>query len=177
MKTGALSIRTFSIQAVMAVLALLSTAPSGARVESASVVVQGMSCPFCAFGVEKRLRKVGGVRSVSVSTRDSLASLTAKDDQSIAVKEIPRAVEKAGFTPGTIRIEAVGVAAKDEQGQWVLQVAGTNETLFLVNLPDGAEDQLRALDRGAQVRVEGPVHEHVDTHPALTPETLEEFSP
>ncbi len=173
-----MSIRTFSIQAVIVVLVtLLLAAPSEARVESASVVVQGMSCPFCAFGVEKRLKKVGGVRSVTVSTRDGLASLTAKDDQSIAVREIPRAVEKAGFTPGTIRIEAVGVVAKDEQGQWVLQVAGTNETLFLVNLPDGTEEELAGLaERDSVVRVEGPIHEHVDTHPALTPETLEEVS-
>lgn len=172
-----MSIQTFSIQAAIVVLlALLLAAPSGARVESASVVVQGMSCPFCAFGVEKRLKKVGGVRSVTVSTRDGLASLTAKDDQSIAVKEIPLAVEKAGFTPGTIRVEAVGVADKDAQGQWVLLVAGTNETLFLVNLPDGVEKQLRALDGASQVRVEGPIHELADNHPALTLETLEKVS-
>ena len=173
-----MSIRSLSIQVVLVVLvALLLAGPSGARVESASVVVEGMSCPFCAFGVEKRLKKVAGVRSVTVSTRDGLASLTAKADESIAVEEIPRAIEKAGFTPGTIRIEAVGVVAKDSQGQWVLQVAGSSQILLLVDLLDGTEEQLAGLaERDTLVRVEGPIHEHIDTHPTLAPETVEELS-
>jgi len=39
------------------------------QVRSATVEVKGMSCPFCAFGVEKRLGAVAGVDQVIVSMK------------------------------------------------------------------------------------------------------------
>ena len=69
--------------ALLACLILLPFVPAHAQVESATVVVEGMSCPFCAFGVEKRLKKVRGVGSIEVNMGVGSASMTASEGESI----------------------------------------------------------------------------------------------
>jgi mercuric ion binding protein len=87
---------------------LVSSASARAQVVGATVAIDGMSCPFCAFGVEKRLKKVEGVASVEVEMGQGLALLTGADGESIAYSQIPDAVRKSGFTPGGITLTAVG---------------------------------------------------------------------
>ena len=67
-----------------------------------SCPVNGMTCASCVRRVEKALEKVDGVTDVSVN----LANETANMDLSPTVTEedLRKAVEKAGYTPGTIRI-------------------------------------------------------------------------
>ena len=75
-------------------LTLLATsilvAPAWAQIESATVAVDGLACPFCAYGVEKRLKKVGGVESVRVSFRDNEATLSAKNNESVSSRSCGR---------------------------------------------------------------------------------------
>ncbi len=71
-----------------------------AQVSGVTVAVDGMSCPFCAFGVEKRLKKVNGVDSVAIDLKSGLATLTVIKGKTIHVNQIPEAIKTAGFTPG-----------------------------------------------------------------------------
>ena len=41
-----------------------------------SVQVDGLSCPFCAYGLEKKLRKVANVASLEIQVSDGRAVLT-----------------------------------------------------------------------------------------------------
>ena len=162
-------------------LTLLATtlfvAPAWAQVESATVAVDGMACPFCAYGVEKRLKKVRGVKSVRVNLRDNEATLLAKDGESIVVGEIPQAIKKAGFTSGAIEISAVGRLAGDARDGWRLKVGGHEESFSLTDLRRGFEEELQVLaTKGAPVRVKGTVR-HLDaTPPVLAPEAIEAAS-
>ena len=143
-------------------LSLLATAllvaPAWAQIESATVAVDGLACPFCAYGVEKRLKKVGGVGSVRVSSRDNDATVSAKNNESIAVEEIPGAIEKAGFTPGAIEISAVGHLTGDATEGWLLKVGGHKQSFSLVDLKKDFEGELQPLaTKRALVRVRGTV--------------------
>ena len=158
-------------------LTLLATSilagPAWPQVESATVAVDGLACPFCAYGVEKRLKKVGGVESVRVSFRDNEATLSAKNNESVAVAEIPRAIEKAGFTAGAIEISVVGQLIGDVTDGWLLEVAGHDKSFSLTDLKQGFEGELRALgSKGTPVRVRGTVRDLDASHPALTPEVI-----
>ena len=99
----------------LAVVTFLLAAPAQAEIRSATVAVDGMSCPFCAFGVEKRLKKVEGVGSVTISAKKGTATLVAKAEESIDVEQIPGAIESAGFTPGSVTVDAVGRVSTDEK--------------------------------------------------------------
>lgn len=154
--------------------AVLFVAPAWAQVESATVAVDGLACPFCAYGVEKRLKKIGGVESVRVSFRDNEAMLSAKNGESIAVVEIPEAIKKAGFTHGAIEINAVGQLTGDATHGWLLKVEGHEKKFSLTDLDEKFGRELQAVaTKGSHVRVRGTVLNLNATRPALTPETIE----
>ena len=92
----------------LAAALLFFLCPAHARVSSLVVKVNGMACPFCAFGVEKRMQHVSGVESVAVDIQAGTARATAGTDASIKYQDVPQAVKEAGFTSGDIRITAEG---------------------------------------------------------------------
>ena len=158
----------------LAVVTFLLATPAQAEIRTATVAVDGMACPFCAFGIEKRLKKVGGVGSVTISARKGTATLVAKAEKSIDVEQIPGAIKAAGFTPGSITVDAVGRVSTDEQDRMVLNVSGADQTFLLASFDVKAEEELRAFaKKGALVRVRGPIHHHQEDLTAISPETVE----
>ena len=66
--------------------------------ESTTTVIQvdGLSCPFCTYGLEKQLKKVAGVESVSIDMKEGKATIMMQHRVDDSV--LRQAVEKAGFT-------------------------------------------------------------------------------
>ena len=60
--------------------------------------VKGVACPYCAFGVEKRLYKVDGVDEVVVDIGDSVVRVTMAQSKTLTEERARTAVEEAGFT-------------------------------------------------------------------------------
>lgn len=70
--------------------------------KQAVITVQGMQCPFCAYGIKKHLAKLPGARKVEVELAKNQAIVTFARDAPVDDEQIGRAVRKAGFTPGKI---------------------------------------------------------------------------
>lgn len=154
--------------ALLVFVILSAPVPIHARIESATVAVDGMACPFCAFGIEKRLEKVGGVGSIEVSLGAGSAVLTASNEGSIDVSSIPEAIRKAGFTPGTIEVTAVGTISVEDRERPLLEISGTDQELLLVNLPEEIETKSDVFAAaGVEVRVSGALHLHPEELPEL----------
>ena len=66
------------------------------------VEVNGLSCPFCAYGLEKKLKELVEVEGVQIDVEAGLIFLTFKNGKHPDEKTIKAAVEDAGFTPGSI---------------------------------------------------------------------------
>lgn len=62
------------------------------------IQVKGLSCPFCAYGLEKKLKKVKGVESVSIDLEKDEAVVTSKSDVAIDEESLRKAVRAAGFS-------------------------------------------------------------------------------
>ncbi len=62
------------------------------------VRVDGLSCPFCAYGLEKKLKKMEGVEKIEISIEDAYALLTIEDGMVVSEKTIRKNVKDAGFT-------------------------------------------------------------------------------
>lgn len=60
--------------------------------------VDGLACPFCAFGIEKRLNKVDGVTGVEVDIGDSVVRVTLQAGKTLTEEQARQAVDEAGFT-------------------------------------------------------------------------------
>ncbi len=106
-----LSLRARRLQTPIAVLAAvwLFAGPSRAIArqpeaapKQAVVTVRGMQCPFCAYGIQKQLKKLAGVARVQVELEKNQAVVTLAPGATVTGADIQRAIRKAGFTPGKI---------------------------------------------------------------------------
>ncbi len=66
------------------------------------VTVLGMSCPFCAYGVERKLKKLDGVSDLTVELESGLATLVMEADADVSNETLRETVEDAGFEAAKI---------------------------------------------------------------------------
>lgn len=64
----------------------------------AAVYVDGLGCPFCAYGLEKKLKPLGAVEAMEVQLEKGRVLLAFREGESLTEDEIQEAVENAGFT-------------------------------------------------------------------------------
>lgn len=158
------------LSVTLAALVILLAGVAQARVSSLQVAVDGMACPFCAFGIEKKLKKVAGVSSLVIDMQEGTVSLTAEPGQSINFSQIPDAVRDAGFTPGTIKIVANGTITLDAGRQFQLNIDGRN--LQLVETKNLGTQLRSAAQNGKPVTMRGILHERKKGAWTLSPESI-----
>jgi mercuric ion binding protein len=95
---------------LLAILALFLYPLGALAGESASVTVSvdGLSCPFCAYGLEKKMKKMDGVTGLVIDIEAGHVEITFKDKDSVSMGKIRDAVREAGFTPRKIEVEDAG---------------------------------------------------------------------
>lgn len=67
--------------------------------------VKGISCPFCAYGLEKKLKGLEGVTDFSMDLEGGKAEVVFSDRDLIKMEKIENAVRDSGFTPGKIEVK------------------------------------------------------------------------
>ncbi len=82
---------------------LTSAFAEEAKGQTVIIQVDGLSCPFCAYGLEKNLKKVAGVERVEIDIKAGKATAFLKPDANVDDQVLRRAVKKAGFTAQNIK--------------------------------------------------------------------------
>jgi len=160
------------------VLALMSIQPAFAETERVEMRVDGMTCPFCVYGIEKKLKGVGGIEDASANLKTGIVDIKVNNGNAVDIKKLNKAVEESGFTPGEIRVTARG-SVTEYRGYTALKVTGSGQIFLLVDKGEhGKEeslskekmDEIRAATKnGAElITVTGYVHAHSDYPPALS---------
>lgn len=70
------------------------------------VRIEGMACPFCAYGIEKHLGRLEGVRSARVNLGEGTAVLDLEPGKTVSFEQVRKAVEKAGFKAAELKAVA-----------------------------------------------------------------------
>ena len=78
-------------------LAALWTMPAWAG-DVYRLTVDGLACPFCAYGVEKKLSAVEGMEKLEIDINAGLISVTMAEGVSFDEATAKRIVKDAGFT-------------------------------------------------------------------------------
>lgn len=60
--------------------------------------VDGLACPFCAYGVEKQLGRIEGVNKVEVDLKEGRVVVTMTEGKALSEAHARKAVQDAGFT-------------------------------------------------------------------------------
>ncbi len=171
MKKGS---RTLMRAAWFVALTVYVLVPLSSRAEllEAELEVNGMACPFCAFGIEKKLRAVEGVQDLTVFLDEGRIELVFSPDNGASASDIEAAVKEAGFKLFGLPLEVRGTLAPDTDTP-VLD-AGRNVRFLLLDTNDNgsplvgeALEKLRASARSGVVVVNGTSHGEVDGLPGL----------
>ncbi|MBI4521504.1 MAG: heavy-metal-associated domain-containing protein [Gemmatimonadetes bacterium] len=90
------------------VVLLAFAVPSQAQIRDLTVRVDGLTCPFCAYGLEKRLSRIDEVADVSVDQPKGLAVVTVKPGRVPDFHQMRQAILDSGFTPRAFNVTATG---------------------------------------------------------------------
>ncbi len=63
-----------------------------------SLQVDGLACPFCAYGIEKKLSAIDGVDKIDVDIKAGQVIVTLAAGASLSEERARQAVTEAGFT-------------------------------------------------------------------------------
>lgn len=59
--------------------------------------VDGLACPFCAYGLEKKLKKLDGAENFNIDFKSGIATLDVPSSTKVTQEELKQIVSDAGF--------------------------------------------------------------------------------
>jgi len=93
----------FSFFAMMT-LAFTPTFAQKTTYDKVAVQVDGLGCPFCAYGLEKKFKELKGIKKVRIDMETGLMQFNYPSDKMIDIETVENQVDKAGYTPVTTEI-------------------------------------------------------------------------
>ncbi len=159
----------------------VGTAAENVGMLEVSVQVDGLSCPFCAYGLEKRLRKVENVAKLEIQVDEGRAVVKPEPGTSLDLAELEQAVRDGGFTPRDLSLtvqgrlaELDGAPALELSNGILLLLAEDAQTTALLESQgakggEGAGPVVRVQGKAARQEAEG----HADHPYTLTIRTFE----
>ncbi len=60
--------------------------------------VDGLACPFCAYGIEKKFTKTQGVEKVNIDLKNGLVIVETVEGKIFSEDQLKKIIDDAGFT-------------------------------------------------------------------------------
>jgi copper chaperone CopZ len=114
--------------------------------EKWTVGVDGVGCPFCAYGLEKKLGAVPGVTSFHFRFVDAEIDIEAARGATVTPDALADAVDKAGFGLRSLVIVGSGAVVTGSDGK-VLKIGGLSLPLLDYDGPEGTATVRGELER------------------------------
>lgn len=95
--------RTIIITLVVGIMTMFS-ANAQKEMDQFMVQVDGLGCPFCAYGLEKKFKEFKGIKKVKIDIETGDFSFSYPAEKALTMEAVEKQVEKAGYTPITSKI-------------------------------------------------------------------------
>lgn len=162
---------------------LISLQSSFAEINSVEMKVDGLTCPFCVFGVEKKLKALDEIEGVNTNLKSGFVEVFLKDGKAIDINRLNNAVKESGFTPGDIKVTATGEFT-ESSGNPAIKVSGSDQIFLLVGSKSHEKEEFLSEERiaeintatesgGKKLTVNGYLHTHSELPSALSLESYE----
>lgn len=60
--------------------------------------VDGLACPFCAYGIEKKFIRTEGVESVDIDLKNGVVIVKTSEGKTFKEDQLKEVINEAGFT-------------------------------------------------------------------------------
>ena len=98
----AIKITTLLFALVMSLTSVNGQQPAGenngGNRQYVKVEVDGLACPFCAYGLEKKLTNIEGQKELYIDIENGFATFHVPDSSTITKAGLREVVENAGFS-------------------------------------------------------------------------------
>jgi len=162
---------------ILSIVSLLAI-PAFAEIKTVNLHIDGLSCPFCALSLEKKLKKVEAIKTVDVHLKKAVTDVTLKPDIPFNLIAIQKAVKESGFTLRDIEVAVIGNVIQNDNGIILLESQGDKTKFFLYdeNHNDGdtkstnpqvlgtniEKQLLKSQQEGNSVKIDGIIHQHAN---------------
>ncbi len=68
------------------------------------VQVDGLGCPFCAYGLEKKFKELKGIKEVKIDIETGDFTFIYPSEKALTLEDVKKQVEKAGYSPITSKV-------------------------------------------------------------------------
>jgi len=174
----------FVLVGVLLWFGVIGVGEASAEIEGLQLQVDGLSCPFCALGLDKRLKQRAGLEGIQVHLKQGVTEAALPTGLGLDVGRVQRAVQEAGFTLRGIKLTVIGTISRD--GDHVIVTSRHDGTTFLLfnaehqeseagsALSQALRQQLEHAQQTDQlVKLSGLVHEHTGLPAGLRVESFE----
>jgi len=90
--------KNFWQRTVLVLSLVLMSVSAFAAQQAYKLRVDGLACPFCAYGVEKKLNAIKGVQRIEVDIATGIVAVTMAEGATLDEATAKQAVKDAGFT-------------------------------------------------------------------------------
>ena len=60
--------------------------------------VDGLSCPICSYGLEKKLKSIDGIYNIKIELTTGLVTFAVKEGKTVTEELLKKKVKEAGYT-------------------------------------------------------------------------------
>ncbi|TDQ32862.1 heavy-metal-associated domain-containing protein [Zeaxanthinibacter enoshimensis] len=146
------------IAILMIAFAGLATMQAQGGMDKFQVQVDGLGCPFCAYGLEKKFKEFKGIKDVAIDIETGDFTFSYPAEKALSLEAVEKQVEKAGYTPiagGVTRSDGTIEALHGKKNQVATKSAKTvsgktmvsgNCSMCQARIEKAAMDQVGVLD-------------------------------
>ena len=97
-------------------------------IDQFTVRVEGLGCPFCAYGLEKKFKELKGIKKVKIEMETGIMNFNFPAEKALTIVQVEKQVEKAGYTPVAVSIQRGDgtIETTDEQPE---EIASATQTM------------------------------------------------
>ncbi|WP_339628259.1 heavy-metal-associated domain-containing protein [uncultured Maribacter sp.] len=85
------------------------------------VQVDGLGCPFCAYGLEKKFKEFKGIKNVKIDIETGDFSFSYPAEKGLTLTDVEKQVEKAGYTPITAKVERANGTVEESSAMTMMK--------------------------------------------------------
>lgn len=113
-------------------LSFISNAQSDKELDAFTVQVEGLGCPFCAYGLEKKFKELKGLKKPVIDMETGKFTFLFPAKEALSITRVEKQVDAAGYTAVHVRVErANGAVETSEAATTATKTTGKKETATL----------------------------------------------
>lgn len=117
---------------IFLIIVLFITSLAAAQTDKFTVKVDGLGCPFCAYGLEKKFKELKIAKGIKIDIETGMMTFTADASHALTAQKIDNQVDKAGYTAKEIKIERANGKVETTTGTLASTKKDTESKTFKV---------------------------------------------